>query len=110
MITLESVKLFLRIDSDDENELLEHLISVAESYLIDGVTDYQKNYLANENYQKKADLLKKILVSEMYNNRDPANDKRNNFSYTVQSMLNQLRYFTLSDGEVNENNRELDSK
>ena len=93
MVTLDDCKLFLRIDTDFEDALIENLIEVAESYLIDGVTDYQINYSANENYRKKADLLKKVIVSELFNNREPRNDNRTNFSYAVQSMLNQLKYF-----------------
>ena len=94
MLDLQAVKLYLRIDSDYENSLIESLIEVAESYLIDGVTDYQKNYAIDEKYRQKADLLKKVIVSELYNNREPRNDNRSNLSYTVQSMINQLQYWT----------------
>ena len=58
MITAEEIKLYLRIDSDYEDSLIESLIEVAESYLIDGVTDYQKNYAIDEKYRQKADLPK----------------------------------------------------
>ena len=59
----------------------------------DGITNYKVHYEIDEKYAKKADLLKKVIISELFNNRDPKNDTRNNFSYTVQSMMNQLRYF-----------------
>ena len=94
MVTPEDVKLYLRIDGDYEDSLIESLIEAAESYLIDGVTDYQRNYALDEKYRKKADLLKKIIVGEFYNNRDSRNDNRSNLSYTVQSMINQLQYWT----------------
>lgn len=105
MITLDDCKLYLRIDTDEENSLIEDFIEIAESYLIDGVTNYLTNYSANENYQKKADLLKKIIVGELYNNRDSSNDTRTNFSFTVQSMMNQLKYFSV-EGASDENSRE----
>ena len=44
MLDLEKVKLYLRIDLDVEDSLITNLISVAESYLQDAVTDYEKNY------------------------------------------------------------------
>ena len=94
MVTPEEIKLYLRIDGDYEDSLIESLIEVAESYLIDGLTDYQKNYAIDEKYRQKADLLKKVIVSELYNNREPRNDNRSNLSYTVQSMMNQLQYWT----------------
>lgn len=109
MITLDECKIYLRIDTDEEDSLIENFIEVAESYLIDGVTDYQKNYSADEKYQQKADLLKKIIVGELYNNRDSRNDTRTNFSFTVQSMMNQLKYFTAESGN-NENDGQSDSE
>ena len=102
MITLTDCKLYLRLDTDFEDSLIESLMEVAESYLIDGLTDYQKNYSADEKYAKKADLLKKVIISELFNNRDPRNDNRNNFSYTVQSMMNQLKYFVPEEVNADE--------
>ena len=93
MVTLEEVKLYLRIDTDFEDNLIEGLLEVAGGYLRDGVTDFDINYARDEKYAKKADLLTKVLVAELYNNRDSRNDSRTNFSYTVQSMMNQLKYF-----------------
>ena len=95
MVTLEEVKLYLRIDTDFEDNLIEGLLEVAEGYLRDGVTDFDINYARDEKYAKKADLLTKVLVAELYNNRDSRNDSRTNFSYTVQSMMNQLKYYAV---------------
>ena len=95
MVTLEEVKLYLRIDTDFEDDLIEGLLEVAGGYLRDGVTDFDINYARDEKYAKKADLLTKVLVAEMYNNRDSRNDSRTNFSYTVQSMMNQLKYYAM---------------
>lgn len=105
MVTLEDCKLYLRIDTDYEDSLIESFIEVAESYLIDGVTNYLKNYAADEKYAAKADLLKKVIVNELYNNRDSRNDTRDNFSFTVQSMINQLKYYAPEVAE-HENDRQ----
>ena len=93
MVTLEEVKLYLRIDTDFEDNLIEGLLEVAEGYLRDGVTDFDINYARDEKYAKKADLLKKVLVAELYNNRDSRNDSRTNFSYTVLCPYRFKRHF-----------------
>ena len=103
MVTLEEVKLYLRIDTDFEDNLIEGLLEVAEGYLRDGVTDFDINYARDEEYAKKADLLTKVLVAELYNNRDSRNDSRTNFSYTVQSMMNQLKYYAAEEVISDEN-------
>lgn len=95
MVTPEDCKLYLRIDTDFEDSLIESLLEVAEGYLRDGVTDFDINYALDEKYAQKADLLKKVLVAELYNNRDSRNDSRTNLSYTVQSMMNQLKYYAV---------------
>lgn len=108
MLTLEKCKLYLRIDTDFEDTLIESLMKVAESYLIDGVTNYQKNYVVDEKYAAKADLVKLAIIAENFNNRDPRNDNRNNFSYAIQSMVNQLNYFEPEEVVEDENTGQPD--
>ena len=43
-ITVEDLKKYLRIDYDEENDLLESFLSGAKSYLVDAVNDFEKNY------------------------------------------------------------------
>lgn len=106
MLTLEKCKLYLRIDTDFEDELITDLIEVAESYMIDAVTDYQKNYPADEKFAAKADHCKLAIISELFGNRDPRNDNRNSFSYAIQSMVNQLNYFEPEEVVNDENARQ----
>ena len=106
MLELEKVKLYLRIDLDVEDSLITDLISVAESYLQDAVTDYKKNYSTDEKFAKKADLVAMVLISEMFNNRDSRNDSRQDHSYATRSMINQLNYYAESEVKEDENDRE----
>lgn len=93
MLTLEKVKLYLRLDTEFEDELVTNLMVVAESYMTDAVTNYQKHYAVDEKFTAKADHCKLAIISELFGNRDPRNDNRNSFSYAIQSMINQLNYF-----------------
>lgn len=97
MVTLADIKKYLRIDDDDEDALLEKFLDVAESYLRNAISGYENFYNDNERFQAQADLLKMVLVSEQFNNRDGRNDPRQDFSFVIRSMVNQLQYFVAGD-------------
>ena len=109
MLTLEKIKLYLRLDTDFEDELITDLTIVAESYMTDAVTDYQKHYAADEKFAAKADHCKMAIISELFGNRDPRNDNRNSFSYAIQSMVNQLNYFEPEEVKDDEDSRQSDN-
>lgn len=96
-MTLEKVKLYLRVDGNEEDDLLESFLNAAESYLRNAITNYADYYETNEKFQAQADLLKMVIVSEQFNNRDGRNDPRNNFAFVIRSMVNQLQYFVAED-------------
>ena len=108
MLTLEKVKLYLRLDTEFEDELVTNLMVVAESYMTDAVTNYQKHYAVDEKFAAKADLVKLAIIAENFNNRDPRNDNRNSFSYAIQSMINQLNYFEPEEVSTDEDTRQSD--
>ena len=96
-MTLEKVKLYLRVDGNEEDDLLESFLNAAESYLRNAITNYADYYETNEKFQAQADLLTMVIVSEQFNNRDGRNDPRNNFAFVIRSMVNQLQYFVAED-------------
>lgn len=96
-MTLEKVKLYLRVDGNEEDDLLESFLNAAESYLSNAITNYADYYATNEKFQAQADLLTMVIVSEQFNNRDGRNDLRNNFAFVIRSMVNQLQYFVAED-------------
>ena len=69
-ITLAQVKKYLRIDSDEEDELLESLMTTAEAYLKGAVTNFEDYYSKYDDFVSKADFAQMILVAEFYLNRD----------------------------------------
>ena len=93
-VTIADVKKYLRIDTTEEDDLLGNFLSAADSYLGNAITNYSEYYAASEKFQAQADFLKMVLVSEQFNNRDGRNDPRNDFSFVIRSMINQLQYFS----------------
>lgn len=98
MITsLNEVKNYLRVDIDDDDELLTELLATAEGYLKGAVSNFEDYYSAYEEFAKKADLLQMVLVAEFYQNRD---NESKTFSYAVNSLIRQLQYFAIENVEV----------
>lgn len=98
-ITLTDVKLYLRIDADYEDNLLQRCMDAAESYLMAAVSNYESNYEASADFAAKADMVSLALISEMYRNRDPNNDGRDNYPFYIQSQIAQLQYWVGDDDD-----------
>ena len=96
-VTLEDVKLYLRIDGDAEDSLLQACMAAADSYLISAVSDFSACYDASADFAAKADLVKQALVSEMFRNRDPSNDGRADYPFYIRSQITQLQYWVGDD-------------
>ena len=96
-VTVADLKKYLRIDTAEEDDLLESFLVTAENYLSNAITDYAEHYAADEKFQSQADFLKMVIVSEQYNNRDGRNDPRHDFSFVIRSMISQLQYFATSE-------------
>lgn len=96
MLTLERLKAHLRIDGDEEDELLEQYIEAAVSYLSGAADNYRANYMRYPEYASKADMLTAILAAEFYQNRD---NSVHDMSYTIRSLMAQLQYFPSSVSE-----------
>ena len=98
-MTLEELKLFLRVDDTEEDTLIQALQIASEEYLANAgiLKDYTK-----ELYK----LAIKILVGHWYENRHIDNSYSKDVSkiaYTLDVILVQLKY-TMGDG-LNYDNR-----
>lgn len=82
---LDFVKCFLRIDCDEDDQVLEVLIQAAKDYIIDAIGKFDEN-------NARHCLLLCNIVSTLYDNRiftiSSANEK---VQYTLQSMIVQLQ-------------------
>ncbi|MDY3973577.1 MAG: head-tail connector protein [Veillonella caviae] len=90
---LTDVKLYLRIDSDEEDELLESLIKTAVAYIRQAVDDYDVKIIQSEDFRLLAEQCQRILVVEMYENRNAYGQKHLDYSYTIRSMISQLQFW-----------------
>lgn len=106
-VTIEKLKQYLRIDSDYEDELLQDFLATAEAYLKGAVSNYDTKYQYEE-FATKADRLQCVIAAEMYQNRDGRNDPRNDYSFTVRSMISQLQYFVPPEVSGDEDSGEPD--
>lgn len=85
---LEELKLYLRIDHDEEDDLLSALLVSADNYF--------KNAGCNTNNGHLYELALKILVSHWYENREIVG-KADSLSHSLDSIIIQLRY---CEGEI----------
>ncbi|TYS50451.1 phage gp6-like head-tail connector protein [Bacillus infantis] len=87
ILSLEETKSWLRIDGDEENEILILLSGAAEDYL--------KNATGREYKEpsSQAKLFCLILVADWYENRELMGSKPSEkVRFSVQSMLLQLQH------------------
>lgn len=99
-ITLEAVKVYLRVDGTLDDDFLTSCIAAAESYLSSAVADFPALYSADPRFTVKADMVMYALISEMYRNRDPTNDGRDDYPYYIRSQITQLQNWVFTDEVV----------
>lgn len=87
IITLEEAKTWLRIDSDEEDSILEMLIGAAETYLRNATG----NSFNSENQLAKMYCL--VLCADWYENRDLIGQQPSEkIRFTCQSIMAQLQH------------------
>lgn len=70
MLSIYDVKNYIKADDDDES--IRPLMDAAESYLQGAIDNYKAVYAkAGKDWQAKADLAKKLLIADWYENRTP---------------------------------------
>lgn len=82
-VLIEEIKLYLRLDHDDEDDLLEGLLSSATGYLKNAGCVVTEGELYN--------LAIKILVSHWYENREVLG-KADRLAHSLDSIITQLKY------------------
>lgn len=90
-MTLEDAKAYLRIDGDAEDDVVASLLASAEAYLRAAVTDYDA-HRSDADFASRADMVMRLLISEMYENRSVGADAQKDYSYMLRSLMNQLQW------------------
>lgn len=98
MVNLNEAKLFLRIDGNDEDTLIQSLITRASQYMKNAVDNYETLYeTADEDWRELARQAELLLIYDWYENRE---GKTRPPSTQFQLILIQLQM----DGLKNERN------
>lgn len=96
MNNLEEIKLYLRIDFDDEDDFLEELLLVTENYIDECVgTEYKSNVRG----LKLAKLLQKKYVSDLYENRSNDASEKTKRDIITNTILDILASY--KEGDTN---------
>lgn len=93
-MTLEDVKTYLRIDYEEDDNLLDSLIEVSEEYIDSCVGTA---YKSDEKAIKLANLLQKKLISNMFENRGTEisnSTKKDNIVTTILDKLSNYSEFS----------------
>ena len=85
MLTLQDVKSYLKIDFDDDDELLNSLIKTADEYLKSAISS---TYNSDT---ERAKLLSLIVIQDLYNNRGLTEKVSGNVRKLVSDFTLQLK-------------------
>ncbi|MFR5267201.1 head-tail connector protein [Clostridium sp.] len=88
IVNLQEIKLFLQVDHEEEDLLIESLIAAAEVYLYNATG---KKFTSENSL---AILYCKVLINDWYKNRDLMEQKgvSDKVRFTLQSILLQLKH------------------
>lgn len=85
-LTLEEIKEFLKVDYDDEDRIIELIQNVALDTMEELIPNFDRN-----NITKRQELLLKVSINDLFNNRDKTTDKKT-MNYSIASLLMQEMY------------------
>lgn len=96
---VELVKQYLRIDTDDDDNLIELMMGATEDYIKDAVG---REYDANN---KRMNLLYLAIMQELYENRTYTikEAEKRRLAYVVGSIVLQLQCEEVDEGLTSEN-------
>lgn len=95
MLELDEVKTYLRVDYEDDDNLIKSLITLAQSYLVSAIDDFETKYALDDDFRSIADACMLSIINDRYNNRDAMKDDSVNIGmgYLMRSMITQLQYW-----------------
>lgn len=96
MLSVTDVKNYIRA-TDDDTDMVLSLMDASESYMEGAVDNYSAKYAhSGNNWKSKADLARKMLIADWYENRTPTERP---VSPAVRLLITQLQL----EGVVYEN-------
>ena len=101
-MTLAEIKNYLRVDGDEEDDLIELMMSAAEEFIVAAVGRFDET-------KKRACILYQVVVQDMYDNRRMVTDGSSKYTVGQQyrnlitSLVRQLQAEELLPDEETEN-------
>lgn len=91
---IEEVKEFLRVDYDDDDQMIRSIMQAAEGYISAAVGSY-------DDFNPKAKMLFLAVAQDLYDNRNltVTEQQRNRMSYMYSSIILQLQLEDEKRGE-----------
>lgn len=86
-MTLEEVKEYLRVDGDDDDNIIQTMMEAAKEYIVSAVGEYNEE-------DKTANILFYAIVQNMYDNRELMQSdiqQKKGIEYTFKSIILQLQ-------------------
>lgn len=93
-MTLEDIKSYLKIDYEDDDDILSELIIVSEEYINSCVGT---GYKCDEKAMKLADLLQKKLIYDMYEKRGTEIASNTKKDTIVTTILEKLSNYSVEE-------------
>ena len=88
MITLEEAKEFICVDHDLDDALIQSFVATADEYLLGALgKDCPEEVLHSE----RANLIRKLMARDMYDNRKLSSDRKEQIRDYVRSMIKQMQ-------------------
>lgn len=100
MVTVQTVKNYLRIPYDDDDQFIKQLIDGGYDYLRDAVDDFDLLIAGNANFSRKADYF--VLMHWLplgYDQREGMTSGEPALNYAARSLLTQLQLYRYEGGE-----------
>lgn len=85
IVTLEEAKAYLRVDFNDDDNLINSLINTADEYLKAAISE------TYDSKSERAKMLALIVVGDLYDNREMSEKVSGNVRRLVQNFALQLR-------------------
>lgn len=88
MLSLDTVKEYLRVDTDTDDALIQLEMEAAKQYMVGAVTDFTSRYPEEAGFASAADTAMLAIIAQLYEDR--TSERSGDYSYTVRSLINQL--------------------
>lgn len=97
-LTVDEIKTYLRIDSTDEDALLERLQATAVAILKGAVDDFETG-LKDDSFAQRAEMIELALIADLYENRNAGGLEVHQYSRPVESMIRQLQTWPIEPAD-----------